>query len=80
MLYMLKIIIKIKGRHSLILKEENSTSHARRSAETSGTTGAYKSVGAALVEAFAVIFPVEATTPLVDAPPDIGSKHGVCNA
>ena len=39
-----------------------------------------KSVGAALVEVFPVILPVEATTPLVDAPPDIGSEHGVCNA
>ena len=39
-----------------------------------------KIVGAALVEVFAVILPVEATTPLVDAPPDIGSEHGVCDA
>ena len=39
-----------------------------------------KTVGAALVEVFAVILPVEATTPLVDAPPDIGSEHGVCDA
>ena len=40
-----------------------------------------KPVGAALVEVFAVILPVEATTPLVDAPPpDIGSEHGVCDA
>ena len=36
-----------------------------------------KTVGAALVEVFAVILPVEATTPLVNAPPDIGSEHGV---
>ena len=36
-----------------------------------------KTVGAALVEVFAVILPIEATTPLVDAPPDIGSEHGV---
>ena len=34
-----------------------------------------KTVGAALVEVFAVILTVEATTPLVDAPPDIGSEH-----
>ena len=39
-----------------------------------------KTVGVALVEVFAVILPVEATTPLVDAPPDFGSEHGVCNA
>ena len=39
-----------------------------------------KTVGAALVEVFAVILPVEAMTPLVDAPPDIGSEHGVCDA
>ena len=39
-----------------------------------------KVVGVALVEVFAVILPVEATTPLVDAPRDIGSEHGVCNA
>ena len=39
-----------------------------------------KTVGAALVGVFAVILPVEATTPLVDAPPDIGSEHGVCDA
>ena len=39
-----------------------------------------KTVGAALVEVFAVILPVEATTPLVDAPPDIGSQRGVCYA
>ena len=39
-----------------------------------------KTVGAALVEVFAVILSVEATTPLVDAPPDIGSEHGGCNA
>ena len=39
-----------------------------------------KTVGAALVEVFAVILPVEATTPPVDAPPDIGSEHGVCDA
>ena len=40
-----------------------------------------KTVGAALVEVFAVILPVEATTPLVDAPPpDFGSEHGVCDA
>ena len=39
-----------------------------------------KTVEAALVEVFAVILPVEATTPLVDAPPDIGSEHGVCDA
>ena len=39
-----------------------------------------KTVGAALVEVFAVILPVGATTPLVDAPPDIGSEHGVCDA
>ena len=40
-----------------------------------------KTVGAALVEVFAEIHPVEATTPpLVDALPDIGSEHGVCNA
>ena len=38
-----------------------------------------KTVRAALVEVFAVILPVEATTPLVDAPPDIGNEHGVCN-
>ena len=37
-----------------------------------------KTVGAALVEVFAVIIPVQATTPLIDAPPDIGSEHGVC--
>ena len=39
-----------------------------------------KTVGAALVEVFAVILLVEATTPLVNAPPDIRSEHGVCNA
>ena len=39
-----------------------------------------KTVGAALVEVFAVILLVEATTPLVDAPPDIGSEYGVCDA
>ena len=39
-----------------------------------------ETVGAALVEVFAVILPVEATIPLVDAPPDIGSEHGVCDA
>ena len=39
-----------------------------------------KTVGAALVEIFAVILPVEATTPLVEAPPNIGREHGVCNA
>ena len=39
-----------------------------------------KTDGAALVEVFAVILPVEATTPLVDAPPDIGGEHGVCDA
>ena len=39
-----------------------------------------KTVMVALVEVFAAILPVEATTPLVDAPPDIGSEHGVCNA
>ena len=39
-----------------------------------------KTVGAALVSVFAVILPVEATTPLVNAPPDIRSEHGVCNA
>ena len=39
-----------------------------------------KTVGAALVEVFTVILPVEATTPLADSPPDIGSEHGVCNA
>ena len=39
-----------------------------------------KTVGTALVEVFAVILLIEATTPLVDAPPDIGSEHGVCNA
>ena len=39
-----------------------------------------KTVGAALVEIFAVILPVEATTPLVHAAPDIRSEHGVCNA
>ena len=39
-----------------------------------------KTVGAALVGVFAVIILVEATTPLVDAPPDIGSEHGVCDA
>ena len=39
-----------------------------------------KTVGAAIVEVFAVIILVEATTPLVDAPPDIGSEHGVCDA
>ena len=27
-----------------------------------------------------MILPVEATTPLVDAPLDIGSEHGVCDA
>ena len=37
-------------------------------------------VGAALVEVFTVILPVEAMTPLVDAPPGIGSEHGVSNA
>ena len=39
-----------------------------------------RTVGTAPVEVFAVIPPVGATTPLVDAPPDIGSEHGVCNA
>ena len=39
-----------------------------------------KTVGAALVEVFAVILPVEATTPLVDAPPNIGREHFVCDA
>ena len=39
-----------------------------------------KTVEAALVEVFPVILPVEATTLLVDAPPDIGSEHGVRNA
>ena len=40
-----------------------------------------KTVRAALVEVFAVILLVEATTPpLVDAPPDNGSEHGVCDA
>ena len=39
-----------------------------------------KTVGAALDEVFAVILPVEATTPLVDTPPDIGSEHGACDA
>ena len=39
-----------------------------------------KTVGAALVGVFAVIILVEATTSLVDAPPDIGSEHGVCAA
>ena len=39
-----------------------------------------KTVGAVLVGVFAVILSVEATTPLVDAPPDIGSEHGVCDA
>ena len=39
-----------------------------------------KTVGAALVEVFAAILLVEATTPLVSAPPDIRSEHGVCNA
>ena len=39
-----------------------------------------KTVGTALVVVFAVILPVEATIPLVDAPPDIGSELGVCNA
>ena len=38
-----------------------------------------KTVGVALVQVFAVILPVEKTTPLVDAPPDIGSEYGVCN-
>ena len=36
-----------------------------------------KTVGAALAEVFAVILPVEATTSLVDAPPDIGSESMV---
>ena len=39
-----------------------------------------KAAGAVLVAVFAVILPVEATTSLFDAPPDIGSEHGVCNA
>ena len=39
-----------------------------------------KTVGAALVDVFTVILPVEATTLVVDAPPDIRSEHGVCNA
>ena len=39
-----------------------------------------KQSGPRLIEVFAVILPVEATTPLVDAPADIGSKHGVCDA
>ena len=38
-----------------------------------------ETVGAALVEVFAVFIPVEATTLLVDAPPDVGSEHGVCD-
>ena len=38
-----------------------------------------KTVGAALVEVFTVILPVEATTPFGEAPPDIGGEHGVCN-
>ena len=39
-----------------------------------------KTIGAALVEVFAVILPVEPTPPpLVDAPPDIGSEHGMCD-
>ena len=49
----------------------------RRSAEAPGIPP--KTVGAALIEVFAVILPVKPTT-LVDAPPDIGSEHGVCNA
>ena len=36
-----------------------------------------QTVGAALAEVFAVILPVEATTSLVDAPPDIGSESMV---
>ena len=50
--------------------------------ETQYSTGPLirNTVGAALVEVFAVILPVEATTPLVDAPPDIGNEHGVCDA
>ena len=39
-----------------------------------------KTVGTALVEDFAVMLPVEVTTPLVDASPGIGSEHGVSNA
>ena len=39
-----------------------------------------KAVGAALVKVYAVILPVEATIPLVDAPPDTGSEQGACNA
>ena len=39
-----------------------------------------ETVGAALAEIFAVIILVEAMTPLVDASPDIGSEHGVCDA
>ena len=39
-----------------------------------------KTVGTALVEVFTATLPVEATTPLVSAPPDIRREHGVCNA
>ena len=39
-----------------------------------------KTVETALVEVFVVLLPVEATNPLVDAPPDIGSEHGLSNA
>ena len=39
-----------------------------------------KTVGVALVEVFAVILPVKAMTPIVNAPPDVRSEHGVCNA
>ena len=39
-----------------------------------------KTVRAALVEVFAVILPVEATTTLVEAPPAIGNAYGVCDA
>ena len=38
-----------------------------------------KTVGAALVEVFAVLLPVEATTPLIDATPNIGSEHDISN-
>ena len=36
-----------------------------------------KTDGAALVEVFTVILSVEATTSLIDAPPDIGSESMV---
>ena len=39
-----------------------------------------ETVGAALVEVFAVTIPVKATTPLVNALSDIGSEHSVCDA